>query len=139
MARIGRFIRTYPMLFGVLITMIVFPLAIIMVTSNSSLEQFFGNNQVWFPFAIFTATTFSVLASRFRPRREQTRYWTIVSVTFLLHLTFFILFMRHVRALAPVDYVAYGPFEWFAVGLVLYYAGRFRRSGIHSPVQNERD
>jgi hypothetical protein len=132
MARIALFIRTYPVLFGVLITMIGFPLAIIIVTSHPSLERFFGKNQVWFPFAIFTATMFPVLVGRFRPRCEQTKYWTTASGIFLLHLAFFVLFMRYVRALAPIDYIFYGPFEWIVVGLVLYRVGKIRSSAARS-------
>ena len=100
------------------------------MTSNPALEGFFGKNQVWFPFAIFTGTLFPVLVSRFRPRREQALYWQIATGLFLLHIVFFVWFIRYVRALAPVDYVVYGPLEWFVVGLVLYYVGRIRASRI---------
>jgi hypothetical protein len=128
MAGIKRLIQTYPILFGVVITMICFPLAIIIATASPDVERFFGKNQVWFPFVIFTSTMFPVLVSRFRPRREQAPYWQIATALFLLHVVFFVLFIRYIRALAPMDYILYGPLEWFAVGLVLYYAGRIRTS-----------
>jgi hypothetical protein len=105
---------------------------VIVVTSRPSLERSFGKNQVWFPFVIFAATTFSVLVNRFRPRREQTKYWIVALGAFFLHMAFFVLFIRYVRSLAPVDYIVYGPLDWFTVGLILYSAGRIRGAGTHS-------
>lgn len=114
---IKKLITSYPMLFGVLMSLVIFGAIIVVETWFPWIDEGLRGHKRLAQAILFTTVYFAVYFYGLRRWRRQGAFWPTIFVLFLLHLLGVFLYSTHVQPILV--------WQWPIVGLVEYYGAAF--------------
>ncbi len=112
-----KMIRSYPMLFGVLIALAIAGAIIVIQTWFPWIFEYEDRHKRLVEAVLFTAIYFVVYVYGLRRWRGQAAFWPTILVLFLLHVLGVFFYSTYVRPILV--------WQWPIVGLLEYYAAAF--------------
>ena len=115
--RVKRLITSYPLLFGIFISLLIFIAILVMQTWAPWIGEYHDRHKRLVQAVLFTGVYFPVYVYGLRHWRRRSVFWPTFCILFLLHVLGVFFYSIHVQPILV--------WQWSIVGLLEYYGTAF--------------
>jgi uncharacterized membrane protein len=123
--------RLNPYLIGLAIGLGIGALAVVAAMLDPDLDLQLSPYRQWLLLACYTVSLFGFLIWWYWSRRKLTRFWMLLAVLCLAHLSGFVFYLSIPNELFPIQYSIIGPIEAVVFGLLINTGMRIRLGRRH--------